>query len=202
MAKPYIFQELAERGRSAGFTTGSTRKAQAWFHSAAREVESVDLDRLHTETKNRMQSGIRANDSWSMFHFWYDAKNKATLPYWDRHPLVIPIEIYRDGFLGLNLHYISPYQRARLVNQLYKEAAYDEKTGRPTHLSISYGLLNGAARFAPFKACVKRYLSNHYSSRFFWVRPSEWDMAVMLPTQRWVGASSSKVYRDSARKFN
>jgi hypothetical protein len=200
MAKPYIFQELAERGRAAGFTANASRAAQNWFRGAARDVENVNLDRLHNETKSRMQSRITEEDIGSMFHFWYDAKNKATLPYWDRHPLVLPIEVYGDGFLGLNLHYISPYQRARLFNQLYKEADYDDK-GRPTHLNISYGLLKGVSRFAPFKACVKRYLSSHYSSRFFWIRPTEWDMALMLPTQRWVGASSSKVYLDSARKF-
>ena len=39
-----------------------------------------------------------------MYFFYYDAKNKDKLPQWDRFPLVLPIERYGNGFLGLNLH--------------------------------------------------------------------------------------------------
>ena len=40
-----------------------------------------------------------------MYFYFYDPKYKAVLPIYDRFPLVIPIEPYPDGFLGLNLHY-------------------------------------------------------------------------------------------------
>jgi len=38
--------------------------------------------------------------------FFYDPKFKKTLPYYDTFPLVLPLERYDDGFLGINLHYL------------------------------------------------------------------------------------------------
>ena len=38
--------------------------------------------------------------------FFYDPKFKKTLPYYDTFPLVLPLEPYSDGFLGINLHYL------------------------------------------------------------------------------------------------
>ena len=38
--------------------------------------------------------------------FFYDPKFKKTLPYYDTFPLVLPLEAYSDGFLGINFHYL------------------------------------------------------------------------------------------------
>ena len=38
--------------------------------------------------------------------FFYDAKTQDKLPYWDYFPLCIPIKKYKNGFMGLNLHYL------------------------------------------------------------------------------------------------
>ena len=37
--------------------------------------------------------------------FFYDPKMKKKLPYYDRFPLILPIETYSNGFLGINFHY-------------------------------------------------------------------------------------------------
>ena len=37
--------------------------------------------------------------------FFYDPKLKEKLKYYDLFPLVLPLEKYRDGFLGINFHY-------------------------------------------------------------------------------------------------
>ena len=34
--------------------------------------------------------------------FFYDPKFKKKLPYYDTFPLVLPLETYSDGFLGIN----------------------------------------------------------------------------------------------------
>ena len=38
--------------------------------------------------------------------FGYDAKHKATLPYYDKFPLIFPIEPAKGGFIGINFHYL------------------------------------------------------------------------------------------------
>jgi hypothetical protein len=44
-------------------------------------------------------------------------------------------------------------------------------------------------------------LFNHVQSRFLEITADEWDIAVMLPVESFVGASTSKVYSDSRKKF-
>ena len=39
--------------------------------------------------------------------FLYDPKYKDKLPYYDVFPLVLPIQRYSDGFLGINFHYLT-----------------------------------------------------------------------------------------------
>ena len=50
--------------------------------------------------------------------FFYDPKWKKKLPYYDTFPLVLPIERYPDGFLGINLHYLPIPLRIRLLDRL------------------------------------------------------------------------------------
>ena len=46
--------------------------------------------------------------------FFYDPKFKKTLPYYDTFPLVLPLENYPDGFLGINFHYLPMNLRLQL----------------------------------------------------------------------------------------
>ena len=50
--------------------------------------------------------------------FTYNPKHRKTLPYYDTFPLVLPIEKYPDGFLGINLHYLDIRTRIRLLDRL------------------------------------------------------------------------------------
>jgi hypothetical protein len=132
--------------------------------------------------------------------FGYDPKHKETLPYYDRFPLIFPFKRVKGGFLGINLHYLPLPLRAKLMDGLYSLANnrnYDEKT----KLKISYDILNGASKYKYFKPCIKHYLTPHIRSRFVEIYSSEWDIALFLPTERFVGASKSSVYSDSRKKI-
>ena len=128
----------------------------------------------------------------------YDAKNKDTLPYYDRFPLIFPINIVRGGFMGMNMHYLPPMLRAKLMDELYDVASNDKFDAR-TRLEVSYKLLSSASKFSLFKPTVKRYLSSHVKSRFVKIESSEWDIALFLPLQNFVGASKQKVWADSRK---
>jgi len=135
-----------------------------------------------------------------MYFYYYDPKLKDMLPYYDRFPLVIPIEQHSDGFLGLNLHYIDPKQRIILLDKLSEFAtnsAYDETT----RLRLSYSMLKQASRVYEKKPCLKKYLYKHIDSRFLEISADEWDIAAMLPVESFVGASSSKVWAESRKKY-
>lgn len=196
----YIFQRLAQKGAKQGISQDNTADARAWFRSNAKKVSSVNHRRILKE-EDRLQKRINRYSIGRMYMFLYDAKWKDTLPYWDMFPLVFPIELYDDGFLGINLHYLSPFLRAKLMDALYT-TANNKKFNDTTKLRITYGILKSASKFKYFEPCVKRYLFSQCKSRFFYVAPNEWDMALLLPTERFQKASNAKVFRDSARRIN
>jgi hypothetical protein len=134
----------------------------------------------------------------SMYFFEYDPKHKDTLPYYDRFPLIFPINKVKGGILGMNMHYLPPKMRAQLMDALYSVSSdnnYDEQTT----LSISYKILNSASNFRLFKPTVKMYLASQVRSRFIKINSSEWDTALFLPVQSFQKASNSKVWSDSRK---
>jgi hypothetical protein len=195
----YIFQQIADRGTSMGLSDRNTVDARNWFRSTAKRVNKVN-DKLIMKDKERLTNKMNRQSIGRMFMFYYDPKTKDQLPYWDRFPLVFPIELYPDGFLGINLHYISPLMRAKLMNSLYL-TLNNKKYDDTTKLRISYSILKSASRFRYFAPCVKRYLFSQVRSRYYYIAPNEWDMAMMLPTERFVGAEKSQVFKESSGKI-
>jgi hypothetical protein len=61
-----------------------------------------------------------------LYCFFYDPKTKADLPYYDRFPMVLVLERYQDGFLGLNLHYLPYKYRVVFLSKLLKYAILDQ----------------------------------------------------------------------------
>ena len=142
---------------------------------------------------------IRRNHIGRMVMFFYDPKWANTLPYYDKFPLVLPIEMYDDGFLGINLHYLPPIQRARLLDtilNIYDSTHLDEKR----KLKMGYNILQRYVRSRLHIPCVKRYLYSHMRSRFFLIPPEDWEMSVLLPTEQFMKAPKQRVYQESMNK--
>jgi hypothetical protein len=135
-----------------------------------------------------------------MYFYFYDPKLKDTLPYYDRFPLVIPIKRLPDGFIGINLHYISPKYRITLLDKLstiLNNHEYDETT----RLKISYEYLKNASRIFEATPCIKRYLFSYVQSRFLEITADEWDIAALLPVEQFVKEKKTTVWMESKEQF-
>ena len=185
-----IKQSLAKEGYSTG-----TNNARNWLRAKVKEL--TPTSRALMADRDRLKSNSTIG---KMYFYFYDPKTKDSLPYYDRFPLVIPIESYKDGFLGLNLHYIHPKQRLILLDKL-SETATNNNFDSKTKLRVSYSYLAGASKAFEATPCIKRYLFTHIQSRFLEISADEWDIAAMLPVETFVGATTSKVYADSRKKF-
>ncbi len=151
--------------------------------------------------RDNMQNGIDIQDIGRMFMFFYDPKHKDTLPYYDAFPLIFVIGLKDNGFLGINLHYLPPYLRAKLMDELYKVSS-DKKYNKNTKLKISYEILNRASRFKYYKPCVKHYLLEKVQSKFMGVDPEHWDIALMLPSERFKKDTKQNVWKHSIGAVN
>lgn len=135
-----------------------------------------------------------------LYYFYYDPKGKADLPYYDRFPLVLVLEITADGFLGLNLHYLPMRERIALLDNLMEYADLD-KNKDILRMRVSYDILNASKRFKEFKPCLKRYLFGHVQSKILAVKPNEWDIAAFLPIQQFRKATTSEVWQESLEQI-
>lgn len=200
----YVFDRILAKGSQAGYAPSIKRESRNWFRNQAMTL---------TASPSRM---IRSNNSrltdkpliGRMYLFQYDPKGKKTLPYYDRFPLIFPIAsastsgfaVNQGSFLGINLHYLPLPLRARLMDALYANVSTQD-IDENTRLKISYNILQQASRYRFFKPCIKRYLVSHVQSRFFYIDPTEWEMALFLPLDRFVGANKTRIYRDSRNRI-
>ena len=136
-----------------------------------------------------------------MYFFFYDPKTKEDMPYYDKFPLVLVLEKYPDGFLGLNLHYLPLKQRVALLQKLVSYGAIYDENDEIKRIRITYEILSASRRFKEFKPCLKKYLYSHMKSRILAVQPDEWEVATYLPIQQFKGAQPKKVWQESIQEI-
>ena len=146
--------------------------------------------RLHS---NRFVTG-------GLYYFYYDPKTKKEIPYYDRFPLVLVLERYKDGFLGLNLHYLPVKYRITLLDKLMDYAILDGNNDI-MRMRVSYDILNASKRYREFRPCLKKYLHGHIQSKILAVQPNEWDIAAYLPIHQFKKASVNEVWQDSLEEI-
>ena len=127
--------------------------------------------------------------------FIYDPKLKKKLPYYDTFPLVLPLEEYNDGFLGLNFHYLPIPLRMKLLDRVV-DFSNNTKFDKTTRLNVSYNALRRSKIIRP---TIKRYLAGRVKSRFRRIDADEFTVATLLPVARFKKGSQAEVYSDSRK---
>lgn len=190
---PTVFDNLITQGVRAGQIPARTDAARAWYRDAAKGRSRVNERQLLASDKTRQTGSIRPGN---MYLFQYQAKHAEKLPYFDRFPMIFPFRVEGDRFWGINLHYLPHRLRAQLMDSLY-DLVTNQRYDESTRVQGAWSTLNRAARMKLIKPCVKQYLFSQLNSRFFYVYPSEWDIALFLPLERFSGASKTQVWSRS-----
>lgn len=190
-----VFDDLLLKGVRKGELPARTQQSREWFRNQAR-TSSVKGDRGASQIVRDKTRIANRPSIGRMYFFSYDPKYKATLPYYDRFPLIFKVGQYRGGFEGINMHYLPYRLRARLMDALY-ETSNNKRYDETTRLRITYDLLKAATKYKEFKPTYKKYLNQHVRSRFVEIGATEWDIALFLPVERFEKASKTAVWRDS-----
>ena len=186
--------KLEAQAFRAGLTKG-TEEARKWFQEKLKDIKTVNRRQLlkddNFKTAKRLLPG-------KMYMYFYNPKTKADLPYYDRFPLIFMVESVKDGFYGINLHYLPPKIRAILFDKL-QAFANNKNYTETTKLRYSYKMLKGSTKYKEFKPCFKRYLSSQINSRLVEVPATEWDSVIFLPTEYFTKANKNKVWAESRK---
>jgi len=188
---------LAQQKSAAELQTMS-RQSFKWLMNKVTSLKSI----------NRVPGTIKKEDFrevtrfalGGLYFFQYLPKGRDELPYYDTFPLVLILEKYSDGFLGLNLHYLPLKYRVAFMDKLMEYAQLNDDNDI-RRIKITYDILNASRRFSEFKPCIKRYLHSHIKSRILAVMPNEWDVAIFLPIQQFKKAPVNEVWQDSVEQM-
>lgn len=191
------FEEIFKKAQQQGISQ-KVRESATWYQKEASKTR-ITTTSLIQEDVSRLQPTINRYSIGRMYLFYYDAKLKKELPYWDRYPLIFPVDLNQDGFYGINFHYLPPIQRARLLDAL-DSIKNNKKYDDTTKLNISYRLLKGVSKLRLFKPCFKQYLTKQVRSKYMYITPNEWPFAIFLPLQKFEKATAAQVYKDSMEK--
>ena len=135
-----------------------------------------------------------------MFSFSYDPKHAETLEYYDTFPLILVVSSTPTDFIGINFHYLSPMDRAMFLDALQKYTTWDDDTNALT-INISYSILMAKTELAYYKPCLKMYLSSHVVGNVSSILPTEWDIAMFLPSEQFKKETKEQVWLESRFKM-
>ena len=175
-----------------------SRESYQWFLKKIAEIRNPSYI-----PRNISAEDFRKNRKFvlgGLYHFYYDPKGKADLPYYDRFPLVLALEKYSDGFLGLNLHYLPIKYRVAFLDKLLPFAVLNDDN-EIKRLRVTYDILTASKGLKAFKPCLKRYLTGHIQSKILAIQSNEWDIAAFLPIQQFKKASAAKVWQESMEEI-
>ena len=194
-----IFDNILIQGARQGIIPARTVAARDWYRSAAGKLMS-NISPSVFEKRTDEARKVSSMEFGYMYAFKYDPKTKNDLPYYDTFPLIFPVRMDSDGFLGINFHYLPPVLRAKLMDALYSTLTnkqYDDST----KVRISYSILQGASKYRYFKPTLKKYLRTHVRSQFLEIQVKEWDIALFLPTESFRKADTGRVWEESRKKL-
>jgi hypothetical protein len=173
-----------------------SRSSINWFNKKVAEIKNptkiirdIAREKQRTTRVGQIMKG-------KLYFFFYNPKTRNNLPYYDRFPLVLMLEKYNDGFLGLNLHYLPIRYRVAFLNKLMVFALQDNEDDI-RRIRVTYDILTASKRFQEFKPCIKRYLYSHVKSRILAVQPDEWQTAIYLPVHQFKGEKAPVIWKES-----
>ena len=204
MAEESYLQSL-KTAIATGDVAAKARMAATWFRSIV-ERAKIALARetvFQTVITEAAQAGGLTSKMWlgKMYFFVYNPKHKMTLPYYDMFPLVLPVERYSDGFLGINFHYLAPKERAHLLDEI-KIFVNDKTLSEKTRIMLTYDMLRGFTKFKRAKPCLKRYITMYMKTQFIPVLPDEWGPAIFLPVENFKKMSKKAVWIESKNIYS
>jgi len=194
-----IFDNILIQGARQGIIPARTVAARDWYRSAAGKLMS-NISPSVFEKRTDEARKVSSMEFGYMYAFKYDPKTKNDLLYYDTFPLIFPVRMDSDGFLGINFHYLPPVLRAKLMNALYSTLT-NKKYDDTTKVKISYSILQSASKYRYFKPMLKKYLRSQVRSQFLEVQVNEWDIAIFLPTESFRKADTGRVWEESRKKI-
>ena len=180
MAKDTIFKKLREEAKGRELSI-------QWYRNRIRALAPTDILR---PDEMIARGKVTASPNFGIMNlFWYKPKGASKLSYYDVFPLVIPFKYHRNGFTGINFHYLSIPMRIQLLERLqgFEEEAnlyrLDE-FGNEREKEVLAFQWSEIIGMRGLKKTVHRYLAKYVYSNFLKIGLDDMVVASLLPIER------------------
>ncbi len=187
-----LFDDIKESAEGRELST-------RWYRS---QITSLGGNNM-TATSHITQGNTTARPNYGMMNlFSYRPETAEKLRFYDVFPLVIPVTRQRDGFTGINFHYLPIPARVKLLNTLVESF----KDGDNNRLDMTWRNISSLRSARPI---VRRYKAANVGSLFLKLTVEDMLIAVLLPVQQFYTGeyfsrrpvTDGEVYRDTRRRM-
>jgi|TARA_E500000305_G_C3883024_1_gene170677 hypothetical protein len=160
-----LFKEIKESAEGRELSTRWYRSKITALGGNSMSVDAHIEDGLATARPNYGMMNL----------FAYRPSAPEKLPYYDIFPLSIPVAKHRDGFTGINFHYLSIPMRVKLLEILV------EAFGENNKVQMTWRQISGLRLARPI---VRRYKAKWVESKFLRLPVEDMLIAALLPVQQ------------------
>ena len=175
-----------------------TRRSKAWFDE---KIKLMNPRRVRPNSILLRDGGSQLTGNLipgKLYAYYYMAKGRDDLPFFDTFPMVFPFAKNGDTFHGLNMHYLDYQMRFALFKELLKISSATN-LNESSKMKFTWEMVKGVSKLAPAQACVKQYRFDHVRSPFLEIEPNDWATALLMPLARWSGSTDAAVWQESKK---
>jgi hypothetical protein len=194
VTKQQVNRVIGQFRNTTNFNLGDER-ATNWLATNLTKIKTTMRQKNYID--NTRQIVRKQLTPGKMVFFGYNPKTKDELMFWDEFPVTIILHPQKNGFLGLNLHYLPPSSRASFLNKLLKYVSdpnWVKHNNTSVEFRVTYGLLKNTAKMSAYRPCIKRYYYSHIITKVAYIEPQEWKMVPFFPLDKFKGASRADVW--------
>ena len=200
LEKESFFQKAHKEAKQMGII-GRNELARRWYHDYA-----LDQGINYRSFEMLKKGGKRISDRklGRMYFFRYKPNQPDEL--YDEFPLIFMLYEDADNFSGINFHYLSPKLRAILLGHMLQYMSNKDYTERTKIFARKFrDVIKKNKRFRHAKVSYRQYRNDQVQSKVIQVHPLDWELAIMVPTERFKTAgggrtASKKIWFKTAKE--
>ena len=174
-----IFDRILEEKESYK-SSNDENPPYTWFNETVTEL--ISTSETPSELLSKWERRANKVQLFRFNMFFYDAKTKKNLPYFDMFPLVFPLRRLGNSFTGINAHYLPPAFKEDFFN-IYNKFALNDEFDETTLYRMTWTKIS---RFKIMRPLIRQYSLSNIKSRFLVLNADEVPTALSLPLARLV----------------
>ena len=195
-----FFQKAHKEAKQMGII-GRNELSRRWYHDYA-----LDQGINYRSFEMLKKGGKRISDRklGRMYFFRYKPNQPDEL--YDEFPLIFMLYEDADNFSGINFHYLSPKLRAILLGHMLQYMSNKDYSERTKIFARKFrDVIKKNKRFRHAKVSYRQYRNAQVQSKVIQVHPLDWELAIMVPTERFKTAgggrtASKKIWFKTAKQ--